>query len=72
MYSAAALGNLGLLLHHCGRSPRLTPCCCDAIDVEDDHWPADMSSLACLTDLCVYLREGSGGVSLTGVATLTT
>ncbi len=47
-------------------------CCCDAIDGEDDHWPAGMSSLACLTNLCVYLREGSGGVDLTGVATLTT
>jgi len=47
-------------------------CCRDTIDVEDDHWPADMSSLACLTDLCVYLREGFSGVNLTGVATLTT
>ncbi len=46
-------------------------CCRDANDIEDDHWPDDMSSLACLTDLCVYLREGSGGVDLTGVATLT-
>jgi len=42
-------------------------CCRD----EDDHWPDDMSSLACLTDLRVYLRETSGGVDLTGVATLT-
>ncbi len=42
-------------------------CCSDA----NDHWPADMSSLACLTDLCVRLREGSGGVNLTGVATVT-
>jgi len=46
-------------------------CCRDANDIEDDHWPADMSSLACLTDLCVRLREGSDGVDLTGVATLT-
>ncbi len=40
-------------------------------DAEDDHWAADMSSLACLTDLRVRLRAGSGGVNLTGVATLT-
>ncbi len=52
--------------------PDSLQCCRDAIDVEDDHWHADMSSLACLTDLCVYLGEGSGGVTLTGVATLTT
>ncbi len=45
--------------------------CSDTYDTEDDHWPADMSSLACLTDLCVRLREGSGGVDLIGVATLT-
>lgn len=43
----------------------------DPNDIEDDHWPADMSSLACLTDLYVRPREGSGGVNLTGVATLT-
>ncbi len=46
-------------------------CCCDANDIEDDHWPDDMSSLDCLTDLCVYLHETSSGVNLTGVATLT-
>ncbi len=46
-------------------------CYIDADDIEDHHWPADMSPLACLTDLRVRLREGSGGVNLTGVATLT-
>jgi len=46
-------------------------CCSTIDDAEDDHWPADMSPLACLTDLRVRLREGSGGVNLTGVATLT-
>ncbi|DBB08477.1 TPA: hypothetical protein ACH3X3_008627 [Trebouxia sp. C0006] len=46
-------------------------CCSNPEDDEDDHWPADMSPLACLTDLRVRLREGSGGVNLTGVATLT-
>ena len=48
-------------------------CCSNATgnDAEGDHWHADMSSLACLTDLCVRLRDGSGVVNLTGVATLT-
>ncbi len=46
-------------------------CCSDANDAEDDHWPADMSSLACLTDLRMTLRRGSCRVNLTGVATLT-
>ena len=46
-------------------------CCSTIDDAEDDHWSADMSPLACLTDLRVRLREGSGGVNLTGVATLT-
>jgi len=46
-------------------------CCGGTTDIEDDHWPDDMSFLGCLTDLCVNLQERSNGVDLTGVATLT-